>query len=114
MPTGNVADAHVLAADKLALNSPDRDTVSGQAFFITDGKPSAHKQYTQVVWKIMGAKIDNPKRIPYFICWIVAYLNEFKWRVFGGLRPALTLYIMRQATTEQWYSCEKVIVFRRI
>ncbi|KAJ2925699.1 hypothetical protein H1R20_g11396, partial [Candolleomyces eurysporus] len=104
---GNVADAHLLAADKLAPNSPSRDEVSGEAFFVTDDRPQPSYVWAETAWTLMGADPDRKKvQIPGFIAWLIAAVSELV-SLFTGKPPLFTLYSYRYLTTTQWYSCEK-------
>ncbi|KAJ2916168.1 hypothetical protein MD484_g4239, partial [Candolleomyces efflorescens] len=105
---GNVADAHILAADKLSPNSPTtREEVSGHAFFITDDKPRPSSDWAEICWTLMGADPDRKTvKIPNFIGWLVAAISEII-SLFTGKPPLFSMYNFRYLSTTQWYSCEK-------
>ena len=104
---GNVADAHVLAADKIHPNSPDKDIVSGEAFFITDGAPMPLNRYTDACYKLLGDDGEGRIDLPLFIGYILVALAEIKHFITGKL-PLIDWYTWKGMVTEQWYSCEKV------
>jgi sterol-4alpha-carboxylate 3-dehydrogenase (decarboxylating) len=94
---GNVADAHILAADRLAAlaTSPSStvDDVSGQVFFITDGK--------------LGHDGRDIVVLPKLLCLLLAFFSELWASIFGG--PAgFPRFIVIIATQEQWYNIDKV------
>lgn len=103
---GNVADAHILAADR--LQSPTSDTVAGQVFFITDGDPIPYWNFPRLVWKEMGD--DGSKKVtvlPRMVCLILAFFVEL-WCSFTGGVPQFRRFGVMYATSEQWYNIEKV------
>lgn len=57
---GNVAYAHVLAAEKLAI--PDSGA-AGQAFNLTNGTPIPFWDFASRVWAVYGCYIPNNKKI---------------------------------------------------
>jgi hypothetical protein len=103
---GNVADAHLLAADKIRPHSPDRDAVSGQAFFVNNGEPIRYRHYPVTTWKLMGAE-EKTVVIPLWVGWIMAKISELSFW-FTGKRGPLTMYSYTVMTTDQYYSSEKV------
>ncbi|KAJ3522868.1 hypothetical protein NMY22_g11698 [Coprinellus aureogranulatus] len=103
---GNVADAHLLAADKISQRSPDRDKVAGEAFFVNGGEPILYRTYPMTTWKIMGAEEKNVV-IPLWVAWIMAFLGELyaKW---SGKKLPLNMYSVKVMSTNQWYNTDKV------
>ena len=104
---GNVADAHLLAADKIHPDSPDKDIVSGEAFFITDDKPVPHNTYPDTCWRILGGDGQGHIHVPIIFGYITALLGEIKYWLTGK-PPLLSWYAWRAMNTEQWYDCSKV------
>lgn len=69
--SGNVAHAHVLAAEKLAPGSP----VAGQAYFITDGHDGNFFSFMDPFLEALG--IPAPRRsIPYGVANVMAWFGE--------------------------------------
>jgi sterol-4alpha-carboxylate 3-dehydrogenase (decarboxylating) len=103
---GNVADAHVLAAD--CLCSERADLVAGQIFFITNGTPLPYWDVSRMVWKEMGDE-GNQKVIvlPKTLLLAIAYVLEL-WCWIIGVEPPLRAFHVQFATTEQWYNIDKV------
>ncbi|VEU21589.1 DEKNAAC102762 [Brettanomyces naardenensis] len=86
---GNVADSHVLAAEKL-LDSTTRDSVAGEKFFITNDAPTYFWNLARTVWKADGHvdKFNFVLNRPVAIA--VGYLSEFFCGLVGkeaGLTP---------------------------
>lgn len=82
---GNVADAHVLAADR--LRSDVAHLVAGHVFFITNGDPVPYWNVPRMVWKEMGD--DGKKAItapPKILLLVVAYALEF-WYGLVDMEP---------------------------
>lgn len=107
---GNIADAHLLAADRLLAtfsSPPSADKVSGQAFFITDGKPRPYWDFPHMVFKQLGFDGKGIVELPKWLCLILAFLSELWASIFGGL-PAFPRFIVIIATQEQWFNIDKV------
>jgi nucleoside-diphosphate-sugar epimerase len=69
--SGNVAHAHILAAENLAPGSP----VAGQAYFITDGHDGNFFSFMDPFLESLG--IPVPKRsIPYGVANVLAWFSE--------------------------------------
>ncbi|KAF8964500.1 putative sterol dehydrogenase [Flammula alnicola] len=105
---GNVADAHLLAADHLSASasSPSDDQVSGEVFFITDGKPRPYWDFPRTVFKQLGDDGKGVVSLPRWLCVILAFFSELWASIFGGL-PAFPMFIVKIATQEQWYNIDK-------
>ncbi|KAG7088702.1 hypothetical protein E1B28_012672 [Marasmius oreades] len=101
---GNVAHAHVLAADKL-LTEPD--TVTGQVFFITNGTPMTHWNFARMVFKALGD--DGTKKvvvIPRSIAMVMAVIAEI-WAKITGQQTTFTRFSIASVTNVQWFNIEK-------
>ena len=102
---GNVADAHVLAADR--LRSDAAHLVAGQVFFITNGDPVPYWNVPRMVWREMGD--DGKKAItapPKMLLLVIAYVLEF-WYGLMGLEPPFRVFDVQITTTENWYNIDK-------
>ena len=113
---GNVADAHILAADRLAAlaSSPPStvDDVSGQVFFVTDGKPRPYWDFPHMVFKQLGHDGKDIVVLPKLLCLFLAFFSELWASVFGG-PAAFPRFIAIIATQEQWYNIDKVFSLSR-
>jgi sterol-4alpha-carboxylate 3-dehydrogenase (decarboxylating) len=111
---GNVADAHVLAADKLAQipDSSSASSIAGEVFFISDGKPVPYHTFPRLVYRELGDTANGADAVvlPRWLCIIIAFFSELwaRW-VTGGL-PTFPRFFVDIATREQYYSIEKVRV----
>ncbi|KDQ59778.1 hypothetical protein JAAARDRAFT_126566 [Jaapia argillacea MUCL 33604] len=99
---GNVADAHLLAADKM-----DSPAVAGQAFIITNGDPWFFWDFARYVWN----ELDNtpPAKtmvIPRGLAMFFAILSEI-WGWIMGKKPIFNRFSVIFATTHQWYNIDK-------
>ena len=86
----SVAYAHLLAAEKLwreasAHDSPDaagasgegsEDTVSGQAFFITNDSPVAFRAFCLAIWREFGHIPPFEIHIPQRLAWGLSFVAE--------------------------------------
>ena len=109
---GNIADAHVLAADRLtaaSISQTSVDGVSGQAFFLSDGKPRPYWDFPRLVWKLLGDDGKNVVVLPRWLCFIVAFFAEFLSN-FSGKAPTFSRFAVAYSTTEQWYNIDKVLI----
>ncbi|KAA1476542.1 putative sterol dehydrogenase [Dentipellis sp. KUC8613] len=121
---GNVADAHLLAADRLPLPFPSEssptsvfkssahpDPVAGQAFFITNGTPMRQWDFSRMVWRALGAPAADfapgrVRRVPRWTAMLVATLAE-AWAGVRGRRAAVTRLSVSYATATQVYDIDK-------
>lgn len=95
----NAADAHLLAADRLA----DSPNVAGKAYFIAQGEPVP-------LWDLIDAILDAAglppvsRSVPVGLAYRAAQVMEALYR---GLRlrsePALTRFVVRELTTAHWF-----------
>ena len=106
---GNVADAHLLAADCLAGPVSASNTVAGQVFFITDGKPRPYWDFPRLVFGLLGDDGKNITTLPYLLCVFMAFLSEVAARIFGG-PPGFPMFIVKLATLEQYFNIDKVSI----
>lgn len=111
---GNVADAHILAADKLpsTTGSSNTNAVAGQVFFITNGSPIAGWEFSRMVWRELGAPSQDfdsksIKKIPRWLALLLATVAELWCSVFGG-STEFTRFAVQYATATQFYDIIKV------
>jgi sterol-4alpha-carboxylate 3-dehydrogenase (decarboxylating) len=73
---GNVADAHVLAAENLLSTM----TAAGEAFFIQNNEPITFRDLSLAVWKHFGHIPPFEIAIPASLAWFAGLLAEcFSW-----------------------------------
>lgn len=91
----NAADAHILAADRLAPGA----ACAGKAYFISNGEPMP---VDQLINGILAAAHLPPvtarvgARLAYAVGWIME-------RVYPGDDPPLTRFVARQLATSHWF-----------
>lgn len=95
----NAADAHLLAADRLAPGSP----VAGKAYFITQGEPVP---LWDLVNRILHAAGLGPvtRSVPAGLAYAAGWVLEM---VYGVIRPRdeppMTRFVARELTTAHWF-----------
>jgi nucleoside-diphosphate-sugar epimerase len=95
----NAADAHLLAADRLAPGS----TIAGRAYFISQGEPVP---IWDLVNRILHAAGLGPvtRSMPFGVAYAAGWLLE-KW--YGLLRreeePPMTRFLARELATAHWF-----------
>jgi nucleoside-diphosphate-sugar epimerase len=95
----NAADAHLLAADRLAPGS----ALAGKAYFISQGEP-------QKLWELVNrilAAADLPpvtRGLPAGVAYAAGWMLEGAYRLLG-LRgePRLTRFLARELATSHWF-----------
>lgn len=108
---GNIADAHILAADRLIAASPSSpDPVSGEAFFLSDGRPRPYWEFPRLVWKLLGDEGKDTVVISTWLCFVIAFFAELMGKL-SGKTPAFSRFNVAYSTTEQWYNIDKVSFF---
>lgn len=113
---GNVAHAHILAAERLlqtySLPSTDDGRIDGEAFLVTNDEPFHFWDFARSVWAVAGDK-TNPKDvwvIPKTASLILATLMEWVfWLLFWGRRqPNLTRQKVKFTCMTRTYSINKI------
>lgn len=103
---GNVAQAHVLAADKLAIGSP----LAGQALFITNQEPIPFWTFTGDMLQGLGYARPHIK-LPLLLILCIAMLFEYVIRPLlkpiKELSTDFTVFRVRIVTRQRAFSCEK-------
>lgn len=106
----NVADAHILAADKLspASNPP----VAGEIFFITNDEPIPFWDFTNGVWDRLdmiypGKRVKNkPFIIPRTLGIMLGAFSELiAWLL--RQKPTFTRFSVIFSCTARWHNIEK-------
>lgn len=102
---GNVADAHVLAAQKL-LNTSTAPSVSGQTFFITNGTPTYFWALARTVWKADGHVDDKVIVLHRPLAIVAGYLSEFFSKLLGK-EPGLTPFRVKIVCAYRYHNIAK-------
>ena len=98
----NAADAHVLAADRLAPGAP----IGGKAYFISQGEPWP-------LWDLVNAILkcaDLPpvtRTIPSSAAYAAGWAFEMTYRLLGlTSEPRMTRFLARELSTSHWFNID--------
>lgn len=95
----NAADAHVLAADRLAPGS----AAAGKAYFITQGEPLP---LWELVNRILATAGLPPitRRIPFVVAYLAGWFLEGMHRLLRWeAEPRMTRFLARELSTAHWF-----------
>ena len=105
----NVADAHILAADKLSLsNDPP---VAGEIFFITNDEPWLFWDFMNGIWDRPDVTYPSkrvkkkPLVIPRTLGTMAAISELIAWIL--GMKPTFTCYSIAFSCTARWHKIDK-------
>lgn len=99
---GNIADAHVLAAQNLLSTM----TAAGEAFFIQNNEPIAFRDFSLAVWKHFGHLPPFEIVIPTGLAGFAGFLAEcFTW--MSGTTATLSRGSVRDACSVRYASGKK-------
>ncbi|KAI8372353.1 hypothetical protein EDC96DRAFT_542317 [Choanephora cucurbitarum] len=109
---GNVAYAHVLAAEKLAV--PDSGA-AGQAFNLTNGTPVPFWDFASRIWAVYGAYMPNNKKIvlSYNASMFIALISESILSIKqlfwdkSQLKEGMTRARIKQAMSSRYFNITK-------
>lgn len=95
----NAADAHLLAADRLA----EIPELSGKVYFISQGDPIC-------LWDMVDAILHAgglppvTGRIPYKMAWLIGAALEGIYRLMGSRgEPRMTRFVANELATSHWF-----------
>lgn len=95
----NAADAHILAADKLAVGTP----IAGKAYFISNDEPVAMWPFLNRILEHAGVP-PVTKRVPAWVARTGGWLLETVFHLFRVAgEPSMTLFVAKQMSTSHWY-----------
>lgn len=95
----NVADAHILAADRLEPGSE----IAGKAYFISNGEPTAIEDLINMILATAGVPPVG-KHISLGAAYRIGAVLETVWRLFGmGGEPPMTRFVALQLGTAHWF-----------
>lgn len=101
----NLAHAHILAAEALALDGP----VAGQAYFITDHEPTNFFDFLQPYVEAAGLS-GRRWRLPAALAWGLGCGFEAAYHVFGRILPVdpvMTRYTVAAVCRDFWFVHDK-------
>ena len=95
----NAADAHLLAADRLAPASP----VAGKVYFISQGEPVPMWDMVNRLLLAAGAP-PVTRTVPVWLALALAWVFEAKHKVTGNPgEPRLTRFVVHELSTAHWF-----------
>jgi nucleoside-diphosphate-sugar epimerase len=98
----NAAEAHTLAADRLAPGSP----VAGRAYFITNGEPVALWDFINRLLAAGGVAPARQTVSPH-LAYAAGALSELVWRSLRlSTEPPMTRFLAEELTTAHWFSID--------
>ncbi|TFK37252.1 hypothetical protein BDQ12DRAFT_685561 [Crucibulum laeve] len=106
----NVADAHVLAADK--LSTPADPPVAGEIFYITNDEPWPFWDFTNGIWDRLdaiypGRRVKKkPFIIPRALGIVMGAVSELIAWVLGK-KPTFTRFSVIFSCTARWHNIQK-------
>jgi nucleoside-diphosphate-sugar epimerase len=95
----NAADAHVLAAERLAPGA----AAAGKAYFISNGEPVP---LWDLVNSILAAGGLGPvtRRVPFALAWTAGRILEMMYALLRpNAEPPMTRFLARELTTAHWF-----------
>jgi 2-alkyl-3-oxoalkanoate reductase len=96
----NAAEAHILAADRLAVDP----ALSGKVFFISQDSPVVLWDMVNAILKA-GGKPPVKKRIPYALAWLIGFFLEICYKgLFLKMEPELTRFVANELATSHWFN----------
>lgn len=107
---GNVADAHVLAAENLLSTM----TAAGEAFFIQNNEPITFRDLSLAVWKYFGHVPPFEIIIPARLAWFAGLSAEISTWLYG-MRTTLSRGSVKDACSMRYASgakAEKILGYR--
>jgi nucleoside-diphosphate-sugar epimerase len=96
----NAADAHLLAADRLAPGSP----VAGKVYFLSNGEPLP---LWDLINRILATDGVAPvtRTVPLWLAYTAGWLLEMAYTILGRRdEPPMTRFLARELTTAHWFS----------
>lgn len=95
----NAAKAHILAAEKLDINS----TIAGKAYFITQGKAIYVDEFMNKILATAGIAPVN-KKVPFSVAYFAGTVLENVYSFFNiKEEPPLTKFMVKQLATPHWF-----------
>jgi nucleoside-diphosphate-sugar epimerase len=95
----NAAEAHLLAADRLAPGSP----AAGKAYFITNGEPVKLWEFLNRVFAAAGLPAVT-RSVPVWLAKLIGRVAESTHRLFRlAGEPAMTRFVAIQMSTSHWF-----------
>lgn len=100
---GNVAYAHVLAAEKLLK---DPEPISGKKFFITNDSPIYFWSFAKAIWRHDGYEVTPRLVIPKLLAVGLGYMSQYASKLLGK-DPTFTAFRVRTACATRYYDISR-------
>lgn len=95
----NAAEAHVLAADRLASDGAPR----GRAYFVANGEPRPVRDLVNAILVAAGLA-EETRTVPFPVAYAAGAAAELAWRVARRTDdPPMTRFVARQLATDHWF-----------
>ena len=95
----NAAEAHVLAAERLASSGAP----AGRAYFIANGEPVPLRELVNAILATAGLPAVTAT-VPYPVAHVAGAVAELAWRLARRSDdPPLTRFVARQLATDHWF-----------
>lgn len=95
----NAAAAHLLAADRLAPDSP----IAGRPYFLSQGEPVPLWPFINQVLDLAGVA-PVTRRIPAGMAYVAGSVFEVMYRLFRiRSEPPMTRFLAQQLSTSHWF-----------
>ncbi|KAJ3805781.1 hypothetical protein F5876DRAFT_69505 [Lentinula aff. lateritia] len=108
----NIADAHVLAADRLSTPISPDTPVAGEIFFITNDEPWYFWDFTNGIWSRLDAWFPGKRQkrtvrvIPRWLGMCLGVIFEFEaW--IRGQKPSMTRFTITFSCAARWHNISK-------
>ena len=101
---GNVADAHVLAAQKIL--GADASKIGGETFFITNDAPTYFWTLSRTVWKNDGYICKSNIKLNRPLAMVLGYVSEFVCKVLGR-EPGITPFRVKVVCANRYHDITK-------
>jgi nucleoside-diphosphate-sugar epimerase len=96
----NAAEAHILAADRLAIGSP----IAGRAFFIANGEPMPLWDLINRLLEASGAP-PATRRMRPLTAYLAGMICEWIYKLLPlHGEPPMTRFLARQLCTAHWFN----------
>ncbi|MEE8107073.1 MAG: NAD-dependent epimerase/dehydratase family protein [Planctomycetota bacterium] len=95
----NAADAHLLAADRLAPESP----IAGRTYYVTQGEPIPMRELIGRILKAAGLPPET-RSVSAGVAYAAGAVLETLFRMVGAKNePPMTRFVARQLSTAHWF-----------
>ena len=95
----NAAEAHVLAAERLAGDGAP----AGRAYFVANGEPAPVRVLVNAILHAAGLD-EVTASVPYPVAYAAGAVAELAWRLARRSDdPPLTRFVARQLATDHWF-----------